>query len=178
MNLPKHLGGHCRRTHLDVAVLHYFTERHGVTSLLDVGCGPGGMVEEALRLGLRAVGIDGDFTLPPHDWRVVHDFTTGPINLGPFDLGWSVEFLEHVEERFIPNYMAAFAGCRRVVCTHAPPGKPGFHHVNTRDDDYWIETFHRHGFAFAPEDTQAVRQISNMERDFMRKTGLVFEHCL
>ena len=31
--------------------------------MVDVGCGPGGMVELALSKGLQAAGIDGDFTL-------------------------------------------------------------------------------------------------------------------
>jgi len=102
--------------------------------------------------------------------------TKGPIQLEPFDLGWSVEFLEHVEQRFIPNFMAAFQSCLWVVCTHAPPGKKGHHHTNTQDDDYWVEVFQRNGFSFSEEETFVVRRISSMKREFMRTTGLVFCH--
>ena len=42
--LPVHLGGHFNRTHVDEGVLLLARSQLGVETLLDVGCGPGGMV--------------------------------------------------------------------------------------------------------------------------------------
>ena len=61
MNLPEHLGGHKNRTHLDEGSLDHCIETLQVKSMLDIGCGPGGMVALARSKGLKAYGIDGDF---------------------------------------------------------------------------------------------------------------------
>ena len=39
----------------------YLTEKFGIKSFLDIGCGPGGMVQLAAWRGLDAMGIDGDW---------------------------------------------------------------------------------------------------------------------
>lgn len=178
MNLPDHLGGHRDRTHVDKSSLDFFVKNFHVKSFLDIGCGPGGMVKQALSLGLKAIGVDGDFTLKKEDWRIIHDFTSGPLVVEKADLGWSVEFLEHVEKKYICNYMSAFTRCNYVVSTHAPPNKKGHHHVNLEDDPYWIDVFENYNFLFLPKETEEVRKISNMKRDFMRDTGLVFKNKL
>ena len=178
MNLPNHLGGHRDRTHVDKSSLDFLIKNFHVKSFLDIGCGPGGMVLQALSLGLKATGIDGDFTLKKEDWRIIHDFTSGPIEIEKADLGWSVEFLEHVEKKYICNYMSAFARCNYVVSTHAPRNKKGHHHVNLENDSYWIDVFENYNFTFLPKETEEVRKTSNMKRDFMRNTGLVFKNKL
>lgn len=45
MSLPEHLGGHKNRTHLDEGSLDHCIKILQVKSMLDIGCGPGGMVE-------------------------------------------------------------------------------------------------------------------------------------
>ena len=100
--------------------------------------------------------------------RVVieHDYTRKPLYAGEFDLGWSVEFVEHVEERFVPNLMATFRGCRYVFLTAAVPGQPGHHHVNCRPAEYWVDHFKRAGFALDADATEGVRRHSTMESRF------------
>jgi hypothetical protein len=126
--LPPHLGGHFGNTNLDEATLCYLVSRYRIESMLDVGCGPGGMVELAWRLGLHAWGIDGDRFGPP--WIIKHDYTTGPYVGMPADLIWCTEFVEHVEAQYQENYLATFATGRVLFLTAAPPGFPGHHHVN------------------------------------------------
>ena len=77
--VPDHLGGHCFRTHLDQGCLEMMIREYGVTSMLDVGCATGGMVDCAVELGLRAHGIEGDPTLKYEcPQRITtHDFTGG-----------------------------------------------------------------------------------------------------
>ncbi len=91
-----------------------------------------------------------------------------------FDLGYSVEFLEHVEEQYMDNYMYVFCGCKYVVCTAAPPGKRGHHHVNCQDTQYWIDIFAYYGFDYNEEETEYIRRKSSMTREFMRSYGMFF----
>jgi SAM-dependent methyltransferase len=171
---PPHLGGHLNITHLDEGALDYFIKNFGVKSFLDIGCGPGGMLKLAKEKGLSVLGIDGDPAVE-QSGTLLHDFTVGevPIN-GDFDLAWSTEFLEHVDEKYQANYMAAFRHAKYVFVTAAPPGKNGHHHVNCRDREYWIAAFARYGFRFDTEATEVVKAASTMKREFVRNTGMFF----
>mgnify|MGYP003329243486 FL=1 len=177
--LPSHLGGHLNKTHNDRGALQYLMNTFNIKSFLDIGCGPGGMVELAQLRGLRAVGIDGDWQVEKcRDTNIIiHDFNEGPlpIRLGDFDLGWSVEFLEHVEEKYQDFYMDSFKLCRYVVITAAPPGWAGHHHVNCQSSAYWIEVFDKHGFDYREDITQQIKQHSTMQKGFINLTGLFFE---
>lgn len=177
--LPDHLGGHLNKVHTDRATLLHMKSKYKITSILDVGCGPGDMVLIAKDRGLKAKGIDGDFTLK-ETWKarqidiLLHDFTQGAPEVEEFDLCWSVEFLEHVDEEFLPNIMNTFNKCKYVVCTAAGPGHAGHHHVNCQTQDYWIEKFAEYGFSFSEEDTKHVRENSVMRKPFMQRTGMVY----
>lgn len=175
ITLPVHLGGHCNVTHTDPGALDYLIQRFAVTSMVDVGCGPGGQVALAAQRGLRALGVDGDFTVarPAGMPILIHDFTTGAPVVPEFDLGWSVEFVEHVEEAFVDNYFAVFLKCRVVFLTHAT-NLGGHHHVNCQPSSYWIEQFTRRGFLHDAGETHLVRAHSTMKREFVRNTGLLF----
>ena len=67
MELEAHLGGHGGLTHTDEGTLRWAIDKLNITSMLDVGCGPGGMVELANQFGVNARGIDGDYTLTRYD---------------------------------------------------------------------------------------------------------------
>ena len=178
MILPEHLGGHMNITHIDQGILKYFKSKDA-SSYLDIGCGPGGMLDEAYKLGYLVQGIDGDNTVKRNlpDNVVIHDFTTGTYNFDTtYDLVWSCEFVEHVEERYIDNFMKVFQQGKTVCMTYAPIGKKGHHHVNCNTKEYWIEVFQRYGFTFNQKLTNEVRSNSTMKREFFRKYGLVFEH--
>ena len=181
--LEPHLGGHQNKTHLDNGALDWLIKTFDAKSFLDIGCGPGGMVELAKSKGLLVKGIDGDHTLkrPNETDYTLHDFTKAPLipDFG-YDIGWSVEFVEHVEEKYIPNYMPCFQSCNTVVITYAPPGWEGHHHVNLKDEDYWIQTFATNGLKHNAEMTHQLRQHSTMnlgkkgKKAFVRNRGLVF----
>ena len=177
-SLPSHLGGHLNKTHNDRGTLTFLINEYKIKSFLDIGCGPGGMVALATMRGLDAVGIDGDWEVEKEKDALIliHDFTTGPTTIGgSFDLGWSVEFLEHVDEQYQDNYMQAFAKCKYVVCTAAGPGAPGHHHVNCQPEEYWHKVFDKYGFDYDDEVTQRIRnQESTMQKPFMQRTGMFF----
>lgn len=172
--LPRHLGGHAGVTHVDKGALRLFWSI-GCRSLIDVGCGPGGQVALASQLGWQAVGLDGDYTLRRAIDCQIIDFTVEKYQSGErFDLAWCCEFVEHVEARYIGNYMPALAGARYLAMTHAPPGKRGHHHVNCQPAAYWKRVMARHGLTYLPNLTRRLRRASSMGREFVRTTGLVF----
>lgn len=170
-----HLGGHGFVTHLDRGILEFCKTGLHCNSFLDIGCGPGGMLQLAKEVGYDPVlGIDGDPSLESED-IYTHDFTTGlfkPSSI--FDLGYSCEFVEHVEQKYIQNFIPAFQSCEHLLITYAPPGTPGHHHVNCNTKDYWISTLENYGFLWAEELTKVVRSSSTMKRNFVRQNGLFF----
>lgn len=163
--LAEHLGGHLNKTHLDHGALDWLVKEFHIKSFLDIGCGPGGMVELAEKSGLNALGIDGDHTLERYNPQrfIIHDYTKGIVELDrKFDLAWSVEFLEHVEEQYMPNYMHSFQYAKHAVVTYAPPGTNGHHHVNLQEEDYWLDKFAQYGFMINQDATRTLRQVSTM----------------
>lgn len=177
MNTPAHLGGHCQQTHIDPLVFDYLIETFQIETMLDIGCGPGGMQALAQAKSIDWMGIDGDpvFADKVSSTFVLHDFTKGPIRWRrQFDLGWSVEFLEHVEEQYIPNYMSAFKRCTNIFATAAPEGSPGHHHVNCQNLPYWIEVFRDYGYTFLPDVTEECKRLSTMRKGFVKRGGMVF----
>ena len=167
-----HLGGHSGKTNVDEGALDYLIERYGSRSMIDVGCGPGAMVEMALKKGIEAFGIEGDPEIK-NAYIIEHDYTLGPF-VAYADLAWCVEFLEHVEAKFQDNIFSTLKGCMVVFVTHALPGKKGDHHVNCQTEEYWIEAFKANHFGLDPVATEHVRKASTMKRKFTRRTGKVF----
>jgi hypothetical protein len=177
---PDHLGGHLNKTHIDAGALDFLIERlPPIRRMLDIGCGPGGMRELAKVRNIEWLGIDGDPKFDGDPEIRIHDFSQGKFNPpGLFTLGWSVEFLEHVEEEYLPNLEPVWAACDYLCITHAPPGWPGHHHVNCQPAEYWIEHFTRLNFGYEPALSTGVRHASSMNKNFMQRTGLVFRRKL
>jgi len=182
--LPKHLGGHKGRTHIDVGLLKWARDKLNVKSMLDLGCGPGGQVYEAQQLGLSVIGVDGDFTLVRErpELFVVHDFTKGKLEnfqkyylTAEFDLIWCVEFVEHIDETYVDNWMSLTQKGRYVFMTYSDIGKPGHHHVNCKPLEYWINLYKKYGFTYDEQLTNESKEVSTMKREFWKDTGLVFE---
>ena len=171
--LPPHLGGHFGNVNKDWPTLRYLMQRYGCQSLLDVGCGPGGMLDEATQSGMLASGIDGDPYVCEADRRITcHDYTQGPLRWMPVDLVWCTEFVEHVEEIYLGNVLITFDAGRILFLTAAPPGFPGHHHVNCQPESYWVDTLAARGWVLDHEATQWVR--ANGGHAFTTRQGLVF----
>lgn len=178
MSLPEHLGGHKGRTHIDTGLIE-FAKELGCQSMLDIGCGPGGQVYEADRLGLKVLGIDGDYTLTRDkpELFVIHDFTKGKYQLTEqYDLVWCCEFVEHVAKEYEDNWMSLIENAKYVFITYSEPGKPGHHHVNCEPLDYWIDLFNKYGFRLRADLTNESKLKSTMQREFWKENGLVFQN--
>lgn len=175
--LPEHLGGHSNKTNVDNNLLDYFIKKYDIKTMIDIGCGPGGMVDLAIRKGIKSIGIDGDFTLNlPEDRFLIFDYTLGiptlPENFKQVDLIWSVEFLEHIKEEYMSNYMDTFKKGKYICCTAADPSQINKYHFNLKEKDYWIEKFESYGFKYSVEETEKIKEISTMNMHNIKKSWI------
>ncbi|MEM1181872.1 MAG: class I SAM-dependent methyltransferase [Acidobacteriota bacterium] len=185
-----HLGGYLRSssalpgfTHGDPQtwepeVWKWAVETFSAKSLLDVGCGEAHSTKFFRDLGCRVLGVDGSLQAKEAsavpDRHIRHDFVDGPfIPDEGFDLVWSCEFVEHVEERFVDHFLATFGVARKaLMMTFAGTGQPGWHHVNCQGADYWIEKVEGLGLRFDRELTSLARTLAGAQHFAHR--GLVF----
>ncbi len=154
--------------------------KYAIKSVLDIGSGVGVNAKWFLDHGIKAFGIEGfpDYlrhSVLPDGHMFSHDYTKGPFHLGIFDLGWSSEFVEHVEEKYIPNFMVTFQNCRYACITHATPGQGGYHHVNEQPTEYWIQRFKEAGFTHLEEDTTWMR-ATGPSTHYGRRTLTLFRN--
>lgn len=150
----------------------------GVKSVLDVGCGQGHSTKYFLDRGVECLGIEGGEnaynTSPVKKNLVLHDYTEGPfIPQKRFDAVWCCEFVEHVEEKYVDNFLATFLLGDRVFMTHAVPGQDGYHHVNCQNTNYWIDKMENIGYKHNEYLSKFLRGITN--RMHVRNTLTVFE---
>lgn len=90
-----------------------------------------------------------------------------------FDMVWSCEFVEHVEERYMPNFLVTFGSSDRyIMLTYAEPGQLGWHHVNCQPAEYWIDQLTGIGFRFDQSLTEMSRAVAG-QGHYHRK-GLAF----
>ena len=137
--------------------------------MIDVGCGPNWMVQIAELLGVDACGIDGDRSVNPN---IVHNFDNGNVETSNFDLAWSVEFLEHIEEKYLDNVFDVFKRCKYVFCTHNPNSSSW--HFNCQPNSYWLHVFKDYGFKFDSYTTEQIKLHSTMSREFVQNSGMFF----
>ena len=119
--LPDHLGGHKNRTHIDIGILKYAMNELNCKSMLDIGCGVGGQVYEAHKLGFDARGIDGDFTIEYEMPELFesHDFTKGKFEFkSHFDMVWCCEFIEHIKKDYEDNWLSLMQNAKYVFVTY------------------------------------------------------------
>lgn len=161
-------------------VFGYLAVKYELKSVLDIGAGYGHNLKwfgDFCLCNIR--GIEGmkeyvdKFLVPGACMH--HDFTTGPAPLAqPYDLAWSSEFVEHVEEKYIPNYMPAFQLCRHAVITHGEPGQAGHHHVCLHTSNWWVKKFAEYGFEWDEKETELLRRTDRWRAGWGRRTLLVF----
>src|SRR5262245_38306320 len=154
----------------------WLVEKEGVRSVVDVGCGEGHALRYFRDLGCRVKGIDGVHQDDPDITE--HDYTQCPLALfDPWDLVWSCEFVEHVEERFMPNFLSTFHRAPLILMTHAGAGQQGWNHVNSQPPEYWIGVMAAMGYALDYNLTNQTRALASMNTspyNHFRRSGLAF----
>lgn len=166
------------------ALWSWVVRAHGIRSVLDVGCGEGHSTRFFRELGCEVLGVEGcaravaESVVPGQVVR--HDFCEGAYLAGrSFDLVWSCEFVEHVEEAYVPNILKTFAqSARMILMTHAFPGQEdGYHHVNCRSSAYWIRRLEEVGYRCDVEQSLAARRATLADYpgiNHFARSGLVF----
>lgn len=157
-------------------------------SVLDVGCGPCRSMGYFKAHGVsRVVGIDGSSDLLKNPNTAEHraqlilvDLEKSPCVLGErFDLVWSYEVAEHIENE--ENFLITLTenAAQWIVMTAAPPEQGGTHHVNCQPREHWIEKLDALGFDYEPE---LVAQFGGggypqgwQTRSYMAYSGMVFK---
>ncbi len=178
-----HLGGYIRggdpATYYEV-LWTWLVNDYGVRSVIDVGCGEGHALKFFRDLGCAVIGIDG---VAQEDPAIIqHDYTEAAwpldVHVEHPDLVWSCEFVEHVEERFMLNFLLTFAHAETVLMTHAETGQQGHHHVNCQSADYWKGAMAAIGYEFDPWLSTLTRELAsentNPHNHFIR-SGLAFK---
>ena len=154
----------------------WLVERIGITSMIDVGCGEGHAMRYFRSLGCTVWGVDGIEQRDPD--IVCHDYTDGPWTPETeVDLVWSCEFVEHVAEAYLPNFLRTFAAAPLVLITHAEPGQGGYHHVNCRTSDYWLGAMASIGYELDLEGTEVTRDLARFNTsawNHYARSGLAF----
>ena len=158
-------------------------------SVLDVGSGFGytawwfnATAEGVEELnGMKVVAIEG---LPFNVENAV--YPTKLVDLSKesyipnekFDLIWSCEVAEHIDEDAIDYYLDTISNTRILAMTAAPPGDGGHHHVNCQLPDYWIDKLREKGMRFSLELTLKARVrcpcLAPGHKSHFERNGLIF----
>lgn len=184
--IEDHLGGfyttvdessHCPK------MFKYIMDTLNIKSVLDVGCGMGYQMQEFMKYCDEVVGVDGSSyaaqNSPVKGNIFHHDYNIGELETEDrYDLCWCCEFVEHVDMKYVDNFLSTFAFAKYVAMTHAVPGQGGHHHVNCQPKEYWIENMSRYGFEYDEKFTNELKEIAKTEGDYSPHfvaTGLFFK---
>jgi SAM-dependent methyltransferase len=142
----------------------YFVNKFGIKSVIDIGCGFGHSTQYFQNIVEKVVGIEGSESIifESNNKHLIrhHDYATGPLKTELFDMAWSCEFVEHVDEIFLDNFIQTFKCAKYVLMTYAYPGQGGHHHVNEQPESYWIDAMERNGFEYLKNETIESRKVA------------------
>ena len=164
-----HLGG-CYFGDGDIntyvtAIWDKLIEIYNPKTIIDIGCGLGHSLAYFLEKGVNSFGIEGLPAAincsPVKEHIIKHDYTLDKyVPENNIDLAWCCEFVEHVEEKYLENFMLTFSKCKIVAMTHAVPGQKGYHHVNCQPKEYWIDKFKEYGFTYNENMSLELRKLA------------------
>ena len=146
----------------------WIEQRLAPTSLLDVGCGSGLLMDALRARGISVRGVDlSDEALRLCRARELpverFDLTRpGPLPHAPYDVVVSCEVAEHLQPEHAAGFVARMTDAAPVVyLTAAEPDAhigPGLLHFNERPHGYWIELMHERGFSLDRALTEDARR--------------------
>jgi len=177
---PEHLGGFVTNDSdtYERELWEWFIDLFNVSSILDVGCGMGystaffkNHLQHKWRGQENVLCVEGskdavDQSLVP-SLTVHHDYTKGPWWPDQtFDMVWSAEFLEHVDEEYMINYMSTFKKAKFILVTHSIWG--GWHHSCVHESPWWIAHFEAFGFQYQTKLTEMARDHCPMVKNRLK----------
>jgi len=133
--------------------------------VVDVGCGPGHLIEALHRGGVSVLGLD--YSAAARDLVVgkglpfeTFDLTVAkPLPDSPWDLVVCCEVAEHLEARHADVFVRNLASASDMVfLTAAEVGQEGgLNHVNEQPNSYWISKFEQRGLKLEKQLTARAR---------------------
>jgi SAM-dependent methyltransferase len=134
--------------------------------VVDVGCGPGHLIEALHRGGASVLGLDysgaaKDLVLGKGlPFETFNLTVANPVPGSPWDLAVCCEVAEHLEARFADVFVQNLASASdTILLTAAEVGQEGgLNHVNEQPNGYWIAKFERRGFKLEKELTAQARK--------------------
>ena len=161
-------------------ILEYVTP----TSIVDVGCGPGGWLAEFRRHGIEDVlGIDGPWVDPamleiPKERFRVADVGQPIQESRRFDLVVSLETGEHLPPESAATFVKSLVGLGSlIVFSAAIPFQGGNNHFNEQWPDYWASLFDAHGYTFVDCVRPRIWNNPNVEWWYAQNTFFVVERA-
>lgn len=132
-------------------------------SMMDAGCGTGAMVRTALRMGIRAYGLDqivdeeDKATWPDGFYHVnLVNFWQAP---SPVDIVFSTEVAEHLHPSAHGTFCTTLCDNIKegpghyLIFTAARPGQVGAGHIGNREYSYWHDEMRTHKMSYDKEAT-------------------------
>jgi cyclopropane fatty-acyl-phospholipid synthase-like methyltransferase len=118
-------------------------QRFSPSSLIDVGCGTGAMLDAIRSLGVSVSGLEyskagielcNDRGLAVEKFNIERD---APPRIPRRDVALSLEVAEHLPESVSDRYVTLLCGLAPIViCSAAQPGQTGTDHVNLQPVSY------------------------------------------
>jgi len=142
-------------------------KKYNIKSVADIGCGLGFSSNYFYKKGLDVIGVEGGLNAIKESiftGKIIHnDYTISSAfaNNERFDLIWCCEFVEHVEEKYMYNFLSDFKHGKYIAMTFAIPGQEGYHHVNCQYQEYWIDIIQGLGFKFNCEYSKTLQEIAH-----------------
>ncbi len=176
-----HVAGYFALGEQPVNVIKYLVEKFRPITVLDVGSGPFGSKKIFHSFGVQWVWcIDGDDQILYRDDLKEHLNTFSVVDLErsayrfptTFDMVFSYECAEHIANA--DNYVDTITvNCGRILAiTHALPNQGGYHHVNEKDDAYWINKIIQKGFKYLEKESKEARATGD---GYFSMSGLIFQ---
>lgn len=136
-----------------IKIADVLTAQLDFSSVLDLGCGNGFLLEPMADRGKDVLGVElsGDaHALLRADLRdrvVITDVTEFAV-AKRFDLVACIEVAEHIESSLSDKLIATITNhaAKWVYFTAASPYQPGHGHINCHQQFFWLKRFRNHGF--------------------------------
>ena len=132
------------------------------SSVCDMGCGNGFIIQFLAQRGVQICGIEGSpealkFIHPSILDRVVILDLTRRQKVGTYDLVISTEVAEHVPKRYSDALIdnVTHAARQNILFTAAQPGQWGDGHINCQPREFWIDLFAQHGWRYDKQATES-----------------------
>lgn len=143
----------------------WIINRLHIQTMADIGAGTGDSARWFQSRGISILGVEG---LPFNVKKcpiptICHDIEKGPCLFTPVDLVWCADVAEHIDEKYVDNFLQTVRqGKFLAMCqgTEAHPG--GWHHVNNKPEQYWIDKLAAVGMIEDPALTAESRRYGRV----------------